>query len=264
MFCTVPDIAEFLQSLEDVICCTLLPVLLGISPPNDTLRNLIALPPRWGGLGILNPTTLSAHAQEYSASLTITEPLSHHIGSGQCVDYFQVKSEQLSRKSEIRLSKQSMYSNTSAGLRVELDHASQVSLDLAMTRGALAWLSALPLTEYGFTLHKAAFHDAIALHYGWPLHRTPFHCACGTVFSVDHALSCPKGGLPSLRHNEIRDLTAHLLTEVCHQVQVEPVLQPVSDPSSFALSTANTQEGARLDIAMNGFWGVGRNTVLWI
>ena len=175
-----------------------------------------------------------------------------------------MKSEQLSRKSKIRLSKQSMYSNTSVGLHVELDHASQVSLDLATIRGASAWLSALPLTEYGFTLHKAAFHDAIALRYGWPLHRTPFHCACGTVFSVDHALSCPKGGLPSLRHNEIRDLTARLLTEMYHQVQVEPVLQPISDPSSFALSTANTQEGARLDIAMNGFWGVGRNTVLWI
>ena len=167
-------------------------MLLGISPPNDTLRNLIALPPRWGGLGILTPTML--FAQEYSASLTITEPLSHHIGSGQCVDYFQVKSEQLSRKSEIRLSKQSMYSNTSAGLRVELDHASQVSLDLATTtRGASAWLLALPLTEYGFTLHKAVFHDAIALCYGWPLHRTPSHCTCGTVFSVNHALSCPKG-----------------------------------------------------------------------
>ena len=45
VFCTVPDIAGFLQPLEDVIRCTLLPVLLGISPPNDTLSNLIALPP---------------------------------------------------------------------------------------------------------------------------------------------------------------------------------------------------------------------------
>ena len=170
---------------------------------------------------------------QYSVSLTITEPLSHFIGSGQCVDYFQVKSEQFSRKSEIRLSKQSLYSNTSADLRVKLDHASQVSLDLAMTRGASAWLSALPLTKYGFTLHKAAFHDAIALHYDWPLHRTPSQCACGTVFSVDHALSCPKGGHPSLQHNEIGDLTACLLSEVCHQVQVGPVLQPVSNPGSF-------------------------------
>ena len=85
--------------------------------------------------------------------------------------------------------------------------------------------------------------------------RTPSHCACGAAFSVDHALSCPKGGLPSLRHNEIRDLTAHLLTEVCHQVQVEPELQPVSNPDTFSHATANSQEGARLDIVMNGFWG---------
>ena len=45
---------------------------------------------------------------------------------------------------------------------------------------------------------------------------------------------------------------------------MEPVLQPVSDPGSFALATTNTQEGARLDIAMNGFWGVEGNAVLWM
>ena len=27
--------------------------------------------------------------------------------------------------------------------------------------------------------------------------------------------SCPKGGFPSLKHNEIRDLIANLLTEIC-------------------------------------------------
>ena len=43
--------------------------------------------------------------------------------------------------------------------------------------------------------------------------------------------------------------------EVCHQVQVEPELQAMSDPCAFSHATANTQEGARLDIAMNGFWG---------
>ena len=37
VFCTLPDIAECLQPSEDVICCTLLPTLLGISPPNDII-----------------------------------------------------------------------------------------------------------------------------------------------------------------------------------------------------------------------------------
>ena len=38
-------------------------------------------------------------------------------------------------------------------------------------------------------------------------------------------------------------------------MQVELELQAVSDPGAFSHATANTQEGARLDIAMNGFWG---------
>ena len=40
-------------------------------------------------------------------------------------------------------------------------------------------------------------------------------------FSVDHALSCPKGGFPSIRHNEIRDITANLLSEVCNDVCID-------------------------------------------
>ena len=123
--------------------------------------------------------------------------------------------EQLSRKSAIHCAKQSWYSNASSDLWGHLDHTLQLALDLATTRGASSWLSALPLSEYGFTLHKAAFYDAMALQYGWPLCQTPSHCACGTTFSVDHALSCPKGGFSSLRHNKIKDLTARLLTEVC-------------------------------------------------
>ena len=31
-----------------------------------------------------------------------------------------------------------------------------------------------------------------------------------------------------MRHNEIRDVTANLLTEVCHDVRSEPELQPLS------------------------------------
>ena len=107
-------------------------------------------------------------------------------------------------------------------------------------------------------MHKSAFQDAIALRYGWLPLCTPTYCACGISFSVEHALSCSKGGLPSIRHNEIRDLTAKLLTEVCSQVATKPELQPVSS-EEFSLSTANVQDGARLDIAMNGFGGEGQS-----
>ena len=71
------------------------------------------------------------------------------------------------------------------------------------------------------------------------------HCACGTKFTVEHSFTCPKGGFPSIRHNEICGLTASLLTEVCHKVAVEPHLQPVTG-EQFILASSNTEEGARL------------------
>ena len=81
------------------------------------------------------------------------------------------------------------------------------------------------LEEHGFCLSKGAFRDAISLRYGWTIQNVSSTCACGTPFSVDHAMSCRKGGLPTLRHNEIRDLASELLKEVCHNVSVEPGLQ---------------------------------------
>ena len=81
----------------------------------------------------------------------------------------------------------------------------------------------------------------------WQPSRIPINCECGNQFSVEHALSCPKGGFPSIRHNEIRDLTASLLSEVCNDICTEPHLQPISGEYLSATS-ANTQEGACLDI----------------
>ena len=36
---------------------------------------------------------------------------------------------------------------------------------------------------------------------------------------------------------------------------VEPELQPVQHSDEFPLATSNTQDSARLDVAVNGFWG---------
>ena len=115
-------------------------------------------------------------------------------------------------------------------------------MDLSQEKGA------------SFHLHKGAFRDALALRYGWPLHNSPATCSCGSHFTVEHALSCPKGGYPSIRHNEIRDFTANLMTEVCHNVAIEPHLQPLTGRSLHGASSIS-QDGARLDVAADGFWG---------
>ena len=61
-------------------------------------------------------------------------------------------------------------------------------------------------------------------------------------------------GFPTHRHNKIRDFTASVLTEVCHDVCTEPPLQELAgEPLPYA--TFNREDGARLDIRAQGFWG---------
>ena len=82
-------------------------------------------------------------------------------------------------------------------------------------------------------------------------------CVCGKSLTVDHCLSCSHGGYTIMRHNELRDITADLLQEVCSDVQVEPPLQPLSG-EHLSLRTANREDGARLDVAATNFWSHNR------
>ena len=120
-------------------------------------------------------------------------------------------------------------------------------LETATEKGASSWLSTLPVSEHGFALHKGAFRDALCLRYGWRPSRLPSHCICEAQFTIEHALNCPRGGFPSIRHNEVRDITADLLSEVCHNVGLEPNLQNVTE-EPLTHRSANREDGARLDI----------------
>ena len=56
-----------------------------------------------------------------------------------------------------------------------------------------------------------------------------------------------------LRHN-IRDITDRCLSEVCHNVAVEPELQPLIG-ERLKLRTANSEEGTWLDVSAQVFLG---------
>ena len=144
-------------------------------------------------------------------------------------------SEQFSIKKEIYHLKFSATSSKKTHLLEGASPNLKTSIDLASEKGASNWLTVL---SYNFSLHKTAFHDAAAQRYGWDPARLPQHCAYSTKFSVEHSFTCLKGGFPSIHHNEIRCLTASLLTEVCSEVEVEPHLQPVTG-ERFSLASPN-------------------------
>lgn len=61
------------------------------------------------------------------------------------------------------------------------------------------------------------------LQYHWTPPACLTSCVCGHDFTIDHSISCPKGGFPSsLHHNEAHDLTAAMMLEVYFNVSTEP------------------------------------------
>ena len=213
---------------------------------------MFSLPARLGGLNIANPSAFAD--EQYLASQQVTKPLVDLILSNDHSYPFEVVAEQIDAKSNIKARRRQQGLDAAGVLRESLTQAMQLAMDLAQEKGASSWLTALPLEEHEFALHKSTFRDAMAPRYGWIPSHIPSHCVCGQPFSVQHALSCPRGGFPSVRHNELRDLTTSLLKETCHGVATEPTLQPITT-ETFGAAIVNTQGGARLDIVANGFWG---------
>ena len=73
---------------------------------------------------------------------------------------------------------------------------------------------------------------------------------------MQHALSCPKGGLVITRHNELRNLTAEMLDQVCKNVAIEPLLTPLMGEE--LPKSSNTSNQARADVIAKGLWIDGK------
>ena len=79
-------------------------------------------------------------------------------------------------------------------------------------------------------------------------------------FGLQHALSCKKEGFVTIQDNQVTNITATLLNEICNDVQIEPQLQSLSG-EHFDAKTANKHEDARLDISARGFWCSGKKAL---
>ena len=121
-----------------------------------------------------------------------------------------------------------MLQDRAGHIREVAPQKAQRTLDVAAKKGSSIWLTVLPLHKMGFNLNKREFCDAIKLCYDWPVDDIPSTCVYGDIFTVDHAMICKRGGFVTQRHNELRDLEAELLSMVCSDVEIEPVLQDIS------------------------------------
>lgn len=255
---TIPGISPLLRPLEDAIRNTFLPVLLRSPALGDGERALLELPPRLGGMGITSPERLAEVENLNSINLTrsLTEKIIAQDVHGE-IDQ-SVIAEQ---KKQISIERQQRQKNSLDHLINTLPPDTVRKIHIAQETGASNWLASLPIRAKGFSLNKQEFVDAVALRYGWPVEGLPNTCVCGSPNTVDHTMTCKKGGFICIRHDEVRDLTANMLREVCHDVATEPTLLPL-EGENLQYRTANTSPEARVDISARGFWTRGQRAFL--
>ncbi len=256
---TIGGIADLFKPLEESIRSVLIPAIIG-RQVSDIERDMLALPLRWGGLGIQNP--METAEREYEASRRITEQLTGLIYN-QDQDLTKLDMLAISKvKTELKTDKEKSFALKKAKLETLITSDSKKrAFTLAGQKGSSSWLSALPLRSLGYCINKKDFRDSILLRYGWPIPEVARHCACGETNSVNHALSCKKGGYVTFRHNVLVETEAELLREAkCKNVYTEPSLLPTS--KELHPKGTITSDGARLDIVATGLYGLNERTFM--
>ena len=77
---------------------------------------------------------------------------------------FETCEAQSQAKSEVHKERRKNKSADASALRSTLPPL-KFAMSLAQDKGTSSWLTALPIEEHGFTLHKGAYRDALALRY---------------------------------------------------------------------------------------------------
>jgi len=251
---TIPNIEPLLSPLEEAIVKHLIPALSGGRNPTANERAILELPPRLGGLGITNPCKIAD--MEFQNSVKLSASLTQAIITQET--YTQPDTtQQKTIKMEITKNRETKQRAQLQELTSIITEDMKRRMSMARETGASNWLTSLPIKVKGFSLNKQEFVDALALRYGWTIEDLHQHCTCGSAFDPNHAMTCKTGGFVCMRHDEVRDVTAQMLGEVCRDVRIEPPLIP-TEGRNFSLQSANTADDARLDISANSFWVRGQ------
>ena len=184
---TISGMEKYLKPLDDVISNTFLPALFG-SSISDIERDHIALPIRYGGLGIANIAERATN--DYSISRSVNASLiAIIVTQGDDLPDGNIRKKKLADvKKE---------NNAKLQTQIEKVEGSVIPQTLRVIEqtkqpGASNWLSVMPSDEHGFNLNKSEFRDALALRFNRPIKGLPSNCPCGQKFDLSHALNCKK------------------------------------------------------------------------
>ncbi len=285
---TVPEVGGFLQPVEDAIRDHLIPALLDVKPGEvqDDFRVLLSHGVKQGGLNIRNPAEGAdrLHQASTEAAGVLVESLK--TGAGLDLELHQ----QTVRKAGAAARKERVEKEAETVKKMCEDGTRAVKKRLARIGQCGAWLSSCPNKLNGNLLSAEEWRDNARLRYGMRPVGLCERCdgiGCNAGFTIEHGLSCKKGGLVVQRHDDVADeagaLAAMALTasrvsyepEIFYGKDVTAGQQSETERAAAEAALVASEGGhgrarrsnvageeARGDIGIHGLWKRGQTCIL--
>jgi len=260
----VPDLEQHFEAVERAIMEDFLPALFGEvdSSALKPLRELFALPCRFAGLGIPLPGKQADSNYEDSKKVTRLITQSLLTSADLAVGTYLAEASKVSgsnRTKRAETAEKALESHLAS-----VDRATQRRITRSKECGA--WLTAMPLRLNGTELSALEFRDALRMRFGLKPSNLPDRCdGCGDPFSVDHAMSCRKGGLVTHRHDDVAGEWHQLCASALSPTKVTD--KPIIPQSQTRVEVQGQPPRMvdppqkRGDVAAHSFWTRGMTTI---
>ena len=192
---TVPDISNYLFLIEETLRSRFIPAITGGHICSDAERALLALPVKFGGLGLQNLCEVANTALLNSKE--ITRKLYENVIT-QKKDFHTDSEKTKTIANELKRRKISNYKIKLEELRKSMNEKIKRCNEISNETGSSNWLSVITMREFNYVLNKQQFWDSIRVRCSWPIPDLPVSCSCGEDFIVQHAMPCKKGGFVTL------------------------------------------------------------------
>lgn len=230
---------DLFAPLEEALVQHFFPSLFGLpdGPALRELRSVFSLPRKAAGLGVMDPVLTKE--SNFHTSSEATGYLCSYLNGGEATPFCLKTHRETVRNASMahRAATASTAKATLDTVLTSLDPKLQRIIERAKLTGQ--WLSVTPTFAAQTILSPQEFRDGLCLRYGLHPLCLPSHCdGCGVPFSLDHALTCKKGGLVLIRHNELRDELAALAINAFAPSAVR--LEPAIDIAQSSAAPAPT------------------------